>query len=431
VLSNVLPVLGRNGTSIIDDPDFRVALAGHAVIGHPRLDPLSKQPMLPMATPIKDSAGHVRAVLIGDTALATPGFLDRVRHGRIGETGGFLLISPQDKLFVSASDPSMVFKPTPPMGVNLLHDRAMMGWRGSGVTFNAKGVEEIAATAQVPSTGWFVVARLPTQEALGTVQTFRRHMIWSSVVGIFIVLLVVGAQVTWMLHPLYHAADQARKMTNDEIPLEPLPVVWNDEVGYMTLAFNRLLAKLTSSQAELQRMAHRDMLTGLLNRGLLAERMQQALAGALRDQTRIAVLFMDLDGFKPINDTLGHEAGDQALKEIARRLLTVARGADTLARVGGDEFVLLAVNLDEPADDTACRLAAACIEAVAQPLWLENAHRTLGVSIGIAVCGGACSADRLLAMADKAMYQAKQDGRGCYVVAPCVCCDDLPLAAKA
>jgi len=143
------------------------------------------------------------------------------------------------------------------------------------------------------------------------------------------------------------------------------------------------------------------------------------------------VLFMDLDGFKPINDTLGHEAGDQALKEIARRLLLVARGADTLARVGGDEFVLLAVDLDEPAGDVACRLAAACIDAVAQPLWLENAHRTLGVSIGIAVCSGACSADRLLAMADKAMYQAKQDGRGCYVVAPCLCCDDLPLTATA
>jgi len=431
LLSEVPPVPGRRVISLADDPDFRAARAGRTLIGRPRLDPVSQQPMLPMAAPLKDEAGHIRAVLIGSTALAASGFLDRVRFGHIGETGGFLLISPQDRLFVSASDPSMVFKPTPFDGVNRMHDWAMSGGRGSGVTINAKGIEEIAATASVPSTGWFVVARLPTGEALATVQKFRTYVIWNSVVGIVIVLLVVGGLVTWVMHPLYHAADQARKMAHGEMPLRPLPVVWNDEVGLMTMAFNRLLAKLTSSQAELQRMAHLDILTGLHNRSLLAERMQRALARAQRDKTRIAVLFMDLDGFKPINDTLGHEAGDQALKEVAQRLMSVAREADTLARVGGDEFVLLAPDLDESAGDTARLLATQCIGSVARPLWLEHANRTLGLSIGITVCCGMCSADSLLALADKAMYQAKQNGRGSYVIAPCACDSGFPLAANA
>jgi len=424
VLADFPPVPGRVGSSIAGDTDFAQVRDGQPVIEHPLIDPYSKQPALPMAAPIKDRAGHVRAILAGTTALAAPGFLDRVRNGRIGQTGGFLLVSPRDKLFISSSDPAMVFKPTPPAGVNPLHDQAMAGLRGSGVTLNAKGVEEISAMSPVPSTGWFVVARLPTAEALATVATLQRYVILSSIGGVVVVLLVVGGLVTWMLRPLYRAAALATRMTNGEISLEQLPVVYQDEVGHMTLAFNRLLAKLAASQAELERMAHQDALTGLPNRSLLAERMQQALARAQRNGTRVALLFLDLDGFKPLNDTLGHEAGDDALIGIARRLQTVVRATDTLARVGGDEFILLAPDLTEPAEDGAHILAAKCIAAVAQPLSWNNVDYALGVSIGIAVCAGSCSADRLLAMADKAMYRAKQDGRGCFVMAPT--CDNCP-----
>lgn len=422
------PVLpGRAGSSIANNADFALVRQGKTVIGHPLVDPLSGQQMLPMVVPIKDRAGQVRAILVGDTGLAAPGFLDRVRYGRIGQTGGFLLISPRDKLFVSSSDPEMVFKPTPPPGVNLLHDRAMAGYRGSGTTINAKGIEEISAMASVPSTGWFVVARLPTAEVLTLVSKVQRYVVLNTVVGVGIVLLVVGVLVTWMLRPLYRAADQATRMTHGEIPLKQLPVVWQDEVGHMTLAFNRLLAKLGSSQAELERMVHQDTLTGLLNRSLLAERMQQALARARANRTRVALLFLDLDGFKPLNDTLGHEAGDEALQEIARRLQAVVRDIDTLARVGGDEFVLLAPDLPAPAHASAYLLASQCLAAVAQPLQLKHAEYTLGVSVGIAICAGACSAERLLAAADRAMYRAKQEGRGCYVMAP-ACADCAALA---
>jgi diguanylate cyclase (GGDEF)-like protein len=145
--------------------------------------------------------------------------------------------------------------------------------------------------------------------------------------------------------------------------------------------------------------------------------MQQVLARAQRSNNRIALLFLDLDGFKPINDTLGHEAGDEALKEIARRLQGVVRKADTLARVGGDEFVLLAADLENPVGDRARTLATKCIDAVSKPMTLKGSVCNLGVSIGIAFSDGTCSADSLLAAADKAMYEAKQKGRGCYVMA--------------
>lgn len=412
---------GRLGYSIADNPDFQSVRDGQSVIGRPLIGPVSKRPILPMGAPVKDATGKVRAVLIGTTALAAPGFLDLLLQGRIGESGGFLLISPRDKLFVATSDPAMVLKPTPPIGRNLLHDRAMEGFRGSGVTVNAKGIEEISAMASVPSAGWFVVARLPTAEALATVERVRTLVITHGFTAVAILLLFLGIVVTWLLRPLHHAADQAERMTQGAIPLKPLPVVREDEVGHLTAAFNRLLAKLTRSQAELVRMAHHDTLTGLPNRQLLADRLEQALARTQRNATRVAVLFLDLDGFKPINDAFGHETGDEALREVTRRLLEVVRQTDTLARLGGDEFILLAADLDEPAEDGVRTLATKCIDAVAKPLRLNDADCPLGVSIGIALCRGRCTADRLLAAADHAMYQVKREGGGRYSIAPC--CD--------
>ena len=182
--------------------------------------------------------------------------------------------------------------------------------------------------------------------------------------------------------------------------------------------FNNMLAELANKQGQLERMAHHDVLTGLPNRILLADRMQQVLERARRSSKRIALFFMDLDGFKPINDTLGHEAGDEALKEITRRLLGVVRKIDTLARVGGDEFVLLAADLENPVDDRARILATKCIDAVSKPMKLKGSVCNLAVSIGIALSDGTCSPDSLLAAADKAMYEAKQKGRGCCVMAP-------------
>lgn len=181
--------------------------------------------------------------------------------------------------------------------------------------------------------------------------------------------------------------------------------------------FNRMLAQLGSKQAELERMALHDTLTGLPNRKLLLERVQQALTRAQRNAGRVAVLFLDLDGFKQVNDTLGHKAGDEALREMTRRLASVVRQADTLSRLGGDEFVLLVTDLAESDASGVGTLAEKCIAVVAKPLSLQGVECKLGVSIGIAIRYGNCTPDALLAAADKAMYEAKQQGRGRYVIA--------------
>lgn len=410
----------RIGMSYADRDYIRGARAGELTIGRPVVGRVAKEGVLPMAVPIKDASGQVRGVLAGITTLAAPDFLHLFQQSRIGASGGFLLISPRDKLFVASTKPEMVLKPTPPEGVNLLHDRAMAGYRGSGVTINAFGVEEISAMASVQSTGWFVVARIPTAEALATVSRTQRYVQTSGAVVMVVFLLLAALALVAVFRPLFRAADHADRMTRGELPLALLPVVRADEVGHLTAAFNRLLAKLQSSQSALSRMAHQDVLTGLPNRAVVADRLSQALARADRNGKLVGILYLDLDGFKPINDSLGHEAGDAALIEVARRIGAIVREADTFARIGGDEFLVVIEDLEMPhvrAVAAACAVAAKCLEAVAPPMVLKGEERHLGLSIGIALGDGQSSFDELRIAADGAMYKAKQAGGGRYVLA--------------
>lgn len=414
------PVLPDREHGDYADRDYiKDALAGRTTIGRPVMGRAAKEPVLPMAVPLLDGRGEVRGALVGITALATPGFLDLLQQSHIGKgTGGFLLVSPQDRLFVAASEPDMVFTPTPPSGVNALHDRAMAGYRGTGITVNAKGVEEVSAMVTVPSTGWFLVARLPSREAFATVARTQSFLLRNGVLAFMVFAALASTGMYVLLRPLSRAADHAERMTRGEIPLEPLPVVRQDEVGHLIGAFNRLLMKLDEQQAELARIAHHDSLTGLPNRALLADRLHQALARAQRTGSRVALLFMDLDGFKLINDSLGHEAGDDALRQVAQRLGKIVRQSDTLARVGGDEFVLLLCDLGEDAEAAAGIVAQKCIETLLPPLTVADIPCAIGVSIGIATGSGDTAAGALLQAADRGMYRAKKAGRGRYVACP-------------
>ncbi len=411
------PVLpNRVGMSYADRDYFQQAMQGEFVIGRAAIGRIAKVSALPMAMPLRNSTGKVCAVLVGISALRSPNFVDALYTTPVGVAGGLLLISPRDKLFVAASDANMILKPIPTAGANKLHDQAMNGFRGVGMTVDAAGIEELSAIASVPSSGWFVVASLPASEVFAPISRLHHFIINNTVymVPLFFIIIVLGLR--YLLRPLMNAAQHADKMTREEIPLEPLPVVRDDEVGHLTQAFNRVLSKLIESRAELQHIAHHDTLTGLPNRQLLADRMQQALARAQRNEGLVALLFLDLDGFKPINDQLGHEAGDVALREVASRLRAIVRSEDTLARVGGDEFVILLADLGGNATATAELVADKCLEIFQQPFVVRDQSCKLGTSIGIAIGEGGCLPDKLLIAADRAMYQAKESGRGRFFV---------------
>jgi diguanylate cyclase (GGDEF)-like protein len=167
------------------------------------------------------------------------------------------------------------------------------------------------------------------------------------------------------------------------------------------------------AEEQARHLAEHDPLTGLPNRVLFLDRLQQALAMARRQHTQFALMFLDLDRFKAINDTYGHQAGDAVLKEVAARLTRCVRGVDTVSRLGGDEFVVLLAGIGGA--DQAAHVAGAVMAAVAKPVRVGGQEISLSVSIGIAIgpADGA-DADTLIKHADIAMYHAKQSGRNAF-----------------
>ena len=173
------------------------------------------------------------------------------------------------------------------------------------------------------------------------------------------------------------------------------------------------ITSLKDAQAHLEKLASFDTLTGLPNRGLLADRLGQSLAQAQRRDRLLAICFLDLDGFKAVNDTLGHEAGDALLREVARRLTSTVRSGDTVARMGGDEFVLLLNDITD-VDELESALQRV-LTTVAAPYDLSGNAARVSASIGVTLFPfDDGDPDALLRHADNAMYRAKQEGRNRY-----------------
>jgi diguanylate cyclase (GGDEF)-like protein len=168
--------------------------------------------------------------------------------------------------------------------------------------------------------------------------------------------------------------------------------------------------ELELKSREIVHIAHHDMLTGLANRILLHDHIDQAFARLWRHQESFAILCLDLDRFKIANDTLGHKAGDVLLQQVAGRLRQCVRDVDTVARVGGDEFVVLQANVELPADVT--QLANRILRAVSEPYDVSGNPVVISASIGIAIApSNGASRDKLLSHADLALYRAKSNGR--------------------
>jgi len=173
-----------------------------------------------------------------------------------------------------------------------------------------------------------------------------------------------------------------------------------------------LAASLQTANNELHQLAFRDALTGLPNRLLLYDRVGVAVERCTRDGSTLAMLFVDLDGFKPVNDSFGHRLGDVVLCEMARRLASQARAADTVARIGGDEFVLLLGG--SPDTSAVAQIAQRVIDALTLPVAVEGHELRLSCSVGIAMYPSDGPCDQLMAHADAAMYTVKRGGGSAY-----------------
>ncbi|HTH15409.1 MAG TPA: diguanylate cyclase [Magnetospirillum sp.] len=172
----------------------------------------------------------------------------------------------------------------------------------------------------------------------------------------------------------------------------------------------RDISERKENEERIRRLAHHDHLTGLPNRNLLNDRMNHALARVKRNGGRMAVLYVDLDKFKPINDSLGHEAGDHVLREVSARLAACVRSSDTVARVGGDEFVVVVEEIQRSAE--AALVARKIVDALARPFDYQGHVCQIGASIGVAVFpDDGNSMEEVSKAADVAMYRVKHAGR--------------------
>lgn len=198
-----------------------------------------------------------------------------------------------------------------------------------------------------------------------------------------------------------------------EVRLVALPRVGKPWVMGSVLDISDRVARehaLVSERDRLSYLAHHDPLTGLPNRLLFHDRLEHALQRAQRHNSKIALLLLDLDGFKEINDKLGHKAGDQVLITVAKRLSKITRASDTAARLAGDEFVVLLENLMDKQE--ALRVAQKIVASLHQPFDILDGQMTISASVGVAhYPDNGSDVDMLLSCADKAMYNAKNSGK--------------------
>jgi diguanylate cyclase (GGDEF)-like protein len=273
-----------------------------------------------------------------------------------------------------------------------------------------------------PATGEILYVNAATRAALLRLRAVGRGGVLSDLIDdvareafVSEALTVLETSDTWRGELPFNVAPDTT------IPVSAIGVVRRDEAGAIDwiAMLARDISDLKEAEGRLRQLATRDVLTGLANRALFNDRLALAAARQRRHRRGLAVLFCDLDGFKPINDAYGHRAGDQVLVEIANRLAQVTRDADTVARAGGDEFVMICEGV---ADDVELgELADRVIGIVGQPIAVAESTVQVGISIGIGVApndGDDVDPDRLLSTADSAMYRAKARGGNGFRIVP-------------
>ena len=551
-------IAGPDGTVIVDVPlsaqrigvnyldrDFIASALkeGVAMVGRPFVGKKLQAPIFGIAVPMRDAQGKILGVLVGVTNLGKSNFLDQITNSPYGKSGGYVLISAQHRLVVTATDKSRIIEQLPPQGVNIWVDRFAQGYEGWAVAPNPKGVNVLVSGKGIPIAGWYVLASLPSAEAFAPIEQMKQRMLLATL----LLTILIGTLTWWVLRkqlaPLVATADAMTALANSTEMPQPLPNTQQDEIGKLVMGFNRILqtwgqhkaalqrskdmlertesmARLASFewevdtntttwspemfrifglnpalgapnlqgqaqlytpestqilfdavnkaiadgtpydleltllhtanglqrtcwvkgfpqcdangrvvrlagllqditerkayQSQLEYIAHFDLLTNLPNRTLLSDRLQQAMVQAQRTQQQLVVAYLDLDCFKTINDHHGHQTGDRVLITLAQRMKSVLREGDTMARIGGDEFVAVLINLETPS--ASVPLLQRLLLAAAEPVQVDQLTLQVSASLGATFYPQAqdVEPDQLLRQADQAMYHAKVAGKNRY-----------------
>ena len=236
---------GRAGLGFLEQSHVAAALkGGKTTIGKPRIGKALKTPVIGIATPLRDAHGQVIGALVGVIDLSKTNFLDRITENRFGSTGGYLLIAPQHDLFVTATDKRRTMQPLPARGVNLMHDRYMLGYEGYGVATNSRGVEELSAAKGISAAGWFMVAVLPVEEAFAPIYAMQQGLLLAGMALTLLACCLIWWMLKRELSPMLFTVKTLASLPDGSAPVQPLPIFRQDEIGELVGGFNRLLSSL-------------------------------------------------------------------------------------------------------------------------------------------------------------------------------------------
>ncbi len=520
---------------------FQEAMAtGQVTISAPFVGRFIQRPSVAIVIPLWDPRGISAGALLGQVYLSDQNLFGQLEQTKIGKNGNLVVISPKDRLIISATESSKIMQTLPNPGIDpLLDRRTETGYEGPGFLTTDAGVETLTVSRNMKTAGWIVLAGVPTQDAFAPIAVLKREIYLVALIMSLAILAILRFVLVRQLAPLDEVGAAMRRMTAGDEPLAPLPIRGADEIGQLVDSFNHLILERRSSEEALrvseqrfhslfthlsngfalhevirnkegriidfcyleinpafekitgvtreqligkrltevmpeteqywithlsevadtgvaqyfenyskqnnrwlathsyrpaaeqfatvvediterklaeqkiELLAYHDILTELPNRRLLRDRFEQAMAHADRTGAKVALLFLDLDNFKSINDSLGHLVGDVLLKSAAARLRECVRETDTISRQGGDEFLIVLPEL--PDADTISPLLSKIKERLQDPFDAEGQELTTSASIGVALYpddGG--DFDTLLKKADMAMYRAKDAGRNSY-----------------
>ena len=359
--------------------------------------PLTHQRIFTVGVPVKVDG----AILYTLNAIFTPDQLLAVlRAHAFPETWRVAVTDSTDSVVARSHElERFLGKPVAPA----LLERMRQSNEGSFESVTLDGVPVLTAFSKSPDSRWGVAVGVPKAESTAGLRSTLQRLVLATLgalgVGLWLAWVVggrVARSITALTQPAVELASGAKL---------DIPPLHFKEANAMRQALLQASAPLRQSQYD----AHHDGLTGLPNRMLFHHCVAQQLALCERNRKELCVLFIDLDGFKAVNDTYGHAAGDQLLREVAQRITTACRKSDIAARLGGDEFALALVHSDlEHARAFATRL----VELISQPYVLGDFQSEVSASIGVShYPGTATDVDTLLGKADQAMYSAKTTGK--------------------
>jgi len=365
----------------------------------------------------------------------------RVDEIHVGQTGRAFVVS-QEGTIIAHPDRAYVGQPLAPELRPVL-----AGYEGrTEYTDPIGGARLLASYSPVGGqSGWGVVVEQERAEAFAPV-----NRIAAITLGVLLVAIGMATVVTILVarsitRPIQHLVEVTRTIAQTGNLRQNVAVEGHDEVGQLAATFNQMADRLHASLTELERrvdertveltetneqlqqeiterkraeetikhLAYHDALTGLPNRRLFNDRLNLALAHTQRSQQKLAVMLFDLDHFKEVNDTLGHGVGDQLLQVVSERLTNLLRKGDTVARMGGDEFMLLLPEIAQMED--VAKVAQKILEALREPFGFDGYELHITTSIGIALYpDDGEDGDTLMKNADIAMYRAKDQGRDNY-----------------